>query len=54
MRPVFDKADREYAAELFESVRKISTARLGVTRPSYSEVETAARTSVPRPQRNAG
>jgi N-carbamoyl-L-amino-acid hydrolase len=42
MRPVFDKADREYAAELFESVRSISAARLGVTRPSYSDVETAA------------
>ena len=42
LRPVFDKADRDYAAELFESVRKISTARLGVTRPSYSDVETAA------------
>jgi N-carbamoyl-L-amino-acid hydrolase len=46
MRPVFDKADRESAAELFESVRKISTARLGVTRPSYSEVETAALNAV--------
>jgi beta-ureidopropionase / N-carbamoyl-L-amino-acid hydrolase len=42
LRPVFDKADREYSGELFESVRKISTARLGVTRPSYSDVETAA------------
>jgi len=42
MRPVFDKVDLEYAAELFESVRKISAARLGVTRPSYSDVETAA------------
>ena len=42
LRPVFDKTDREYAAELFESVRKLSTARLGVTRPSYSDTETAA------------
>lgn len=42
MRPVFDAADRDYAAELFESVRRISAARLGVTRPSYSEIETAA------------
>jgi N-carbamoyl-L-amino-acid hydrolase len=42
MRPVFDKADREYAAELFESVRRISAARAGVTRPSYSDTETAA------------
>ena len=40
-RPVFDKADREHAAELFEAVRKLSAARAGVTRPSYSEVETA-------------
>jgi beta-ureidopropionase / N-carbamoyl-L-amino-acid hydrolase len=42
MRPVFDKTDLEYAADLFESVRKISAARLGVTRPSYSDVESAA------------
>jgi N-carbamoyl-L-amino-acid hydrolase len=42
MRPVFDHADREQAAELFEAVRKLSAARLGVTRPSYSEVESAA------------
>ena len=42
MRPVFDKTDREYAAELFEAVRRISAARLGVTRPSYGETETAA------------
>ena len=42
MRPVFDKTDLQYAAELFESVRKMSAARLGVTRPSYSDIETAA------------
>ena len=42
MRPVFDETDREFATELFESVRKLSAARLGVTRPSYSDVETAA------------
>jgi N-carbamoyl-L-amino-acid hydrolase len=42
MDSVFDRSDREYAAELFESVRKLSAARLGVTRPSYSEIETAA------------
>jgi N-carbamoyl-L-amino-acid hydrolase len=42
MQPVFDSADREQAAELFEAVRKLSAARRGVTRPSYSEVETAA------------
>ena len=42
MEPVFDRADREAAAEMFEAVRKVSAARLGVTRPSYSEVETRA------------
>jgi N-carbamoyl-L-amino-acid hydrolase len=42
MEPVFDQSDRAAAAELFESVRKVSAARLGVTRPSYSEAETAA------------
>lgn len=41
MQPVFGAADREQAAELFEAVRKLSAARRGVTRPSYSEVETA-------------
>ncbi len=42
MEPVFDRADREAAAEMFEAVRKVSAARLGVTRPSYSQVETRA------------
>ena len=42
LRPVFDSADGDYAAALFESVRKLSASRLGVTRPSYSETETAA------------
>jgi N-carbamoyl-L-amino-acid hydrolase len=42
MRPVFDAADREQAAELFEAVRKLSAARVGVTRPSFSDAETAA------------
>ena len=42
MQPVFGPQDREYAAELFEAVRKLSAARVGVTRPSYSETETAA------------
>lgn len=54
MRPVFDKADREYAAELFESVRRISAARLGVTRPSYSETETAAMNLIAQAARNFG
>jgi N-carbamoyl-L-amino-acid hydrolase len=54
MRPVFDAADRQYAAELFESVRKISVARLGVTRPSYSEVETAALQLLAEEARKAG
>ncbi len=54
MRPVFDKADREYAAELFESVRKISVARVGVTRPSFSEVETAAMNIIAEAAGNTG
>jgi len=39
---VFDDADRALAAELFESVRRNSAARLGVSRPSYGDGETAA------------
>jgi N-carbamoyl-L-amino-acid hydrolase len=39
---VFDEADRAAAAQLFEAVRELSKARVGVARPSYSEVETAA------------
>jgi N-carbamoyl-L-amino-acid hydrolase len=54
VRPVFDAADREHAAELFESVRKISAARAGVTRPSYSDVETAAMHVVAEAARGAG
>lgn len=54
MHPVFDAADRAYAAELFESVRKISAARLGVTRPSYSEIETAAMDVVARAATGSG
>jgi N-carbamoyl-L-amino-acid hydrolase len=46
--PVFDAADREYAAQLFESVRRISAARAGVTRPSYGEAETAALQTIAR------
>ena len=38
----FDSADRELAAGLFEQVRKLSAGRVGVTRPSYSEIEGAA------------
>jgi len=41
-RLVFDDADRALAQELFEAVRKVSAARVGVTRPSYSDTETAA------------
>lgn len=54
MRAVFDPTDREYAAELFESVRKISAARLGVTRASYSDAETAAMNIVGEAARSAG
>lgn len=51
---VFDQADREHAAELFEAVRKVSAARRGVTRPSYSEAETAAMEALAATARAAG
>jgi beta-ureidopropionase / N-carbamoyl-L-amino-acid hydrolase len=54
IRAVFDRTDREYAAELFEAVRKVSAGRTGVTRPSYSEVETAAMAVVAAAARVAG
>ncbi len=54
IRPVFGKADRETAAELFEAVRKLSAARVGVTRPSYSEVESAAMGVLAGAARGAG
>jgi N-carbamoyl-L-amino-acid hydrolase len=54
IRPVFDSSDRELAAELFESVRKLSAGRVGVTRPSYSEVESAAMDAIGRAARQAG
>jgi beta-ureidopropionase / N-carbamoyl-L-amino-acid hydrolase len=54
MQPVFDRADREYAAELFEAVRRLSAARLGVTRPSYSETETAAMNVIAGAAQEAG
>jgi len=54
VRPVFDRTERECAAELFEAVRKISAARAGVTRPSYSEVETAAMGIVAEAAHGAG
>jgi N-carbamoyl-L-amino-acid hydrolase len=41
-RLVFDDADRARAEALFEDVRKLSAARVGVTRPSYGDGETAA------------
>ena len=54
IRPVFDRTDRQFAAELFEAVRKISAARVGVTRPSYSEVETEAMGVLAEAARGAG
>jgi beta-ureidopropionase / N-carbamoyl-L-amino-acid hydrolase len=54
MQPVFDRADREYAAELFEAVRRLSAARLGVTRASYSETETAAMNVIAGAAQEAG
>jgi len=54
MSPAFDRADRELAAELFESVRKLSAGRVGVTRPSYSETETAAMNVIAEAAKAAG
>jgi len=54
MQAAFGRADRELAAELFESVRKISAAPVGVTRPSYSDVETATMEILGQAARNAG
>jgi N-carbamoyl-L-amino-acid hydrolase len=54
LRPVFDKSDREHAAELFEAVRKLSAARAGVTRPSYSEAESATLAVLEQAARKAG
>ena len=42
MTTEFDQTDRELAEQLFETVRQLSAARLGVSRPSYGEAETAA------------
>jgi beta-ureidopropionase / N-carbamoyl-L-amino-acid hydrolase len=41
LRPVFDADDRALALGLFESVRKLSASRHGVTRASYGDIETA-------------
>jgi N-carbamoyl-L-amino-acid hydrolase len=41
-RLAFDQADRSLAAQLFDQVRELSKARVGVARPSYSEIESAA------------
>ena len=41
-RLAFDQADRALAERLFEQVRELSKARVGVARPSYSETESAA------------
>jgi beta-ureidopropionase / N-carbamoyl-L-amino-acid hydrolase len=38
----FDQADRALAEGLFDQVRELSKARVGVARPSYGEAETAA------------
>ncbi len=50
----FDSADREHAAALFEQVRSRSAARVGVTRPSYSEAESAAIEVIEKAARDAG
>jgi len=50
----FDSADRQLAGELFEQVRSLSAARLGVTRPSYSEAESAAMKVIEDAARSVG
>ncbi len=51
---VFDASDRELAGALFEQIRQMSTGREGITRPSYTETETAAMQVVEKVARDAG
>jgi N-carbamoyl-L-amino-acid hydrolase len=51
---VFDENDRQLAASLFETIRQMSTGREGITRPSYTEVETAAMRVVEKVAQDAG
>jgi N-carbamoyl-L-amino-acid hydrolase len=54
IRPVFDQSDRELAARLFEAVRVATASRVGVTRASYGEGESAAMKVVEDAARAAG
>jgi len=54
IRPVFDQSDREFAARLFDTVRSATAGRLGVTRPSYGDAESAAMKIVEDAARGAG
>src|SRR5256885_1109872 len=54
IRPVFDAADRELAGKLFETVRRVSADRVGVTRPSYGEAESRAMEAIDNAAREAG
>jgi N-carbamoyl-L-amino-acid hydrolase len=54
MDPVFDVSDRKRAQALFEAVQHVSSGRVGVTRPSYSETETAAMQVIADAARDAG
>ncbi|MGE0058429.1 MAG: Zn-dependent hydrolase [Dehalococcoidia bacterium] len=51
---VFDAGDRELAGALFEQIRQMSMGREGITRPSYTETETAAMQVVEKVAREAG
>src|SRR5688572_896013 len=50
----FDSKDRALAEELFTRVRTMSAAREGVTRPAYSEMETAVMEVIADTARKAG
>lgn len=54
LTPVFDEEDRRFAAELFEEVGRLSAAGRGVSRPCYSETETAALELIAAAARAAG
>jgi beta-ureidopropionase / N-carbamoyl-L-amino-acid hydrolase len=52
--PVFNNDDRNLAASLFDTIRDLSRGRDGVTRPSYTAVETEAMKVVETVAQDAG
>jgi N-carbamoyl-L-amino-acid hydrolase len=51
---VFDSRDRELASRLFDEIRALSGGKMGVTRASYTETETAAMRVVEEVAKDAG